>query len=168
MTNRFELFGLPLSSEKKGLDALALCPDFYLDFMTACPSQHLGPEKLHTIDVMKSAIRQACSIYRGRAQHTTSPQQSVELVERMQSTVAGLDPKEDGCHALVWAYFVAAAESTLPHHREFFINRLRNLFECTRFGSIPLALETLQIIWSAPSSAHWTDVVTRERPILIM
>ena len=165
---RFELFGLPLSSEQKGIEALDRCTDFYMDFMTACPVQHLASGQRERIGIMKDAIQQACDIYRRRALHMISPEQSIQLVERIQDTVADLDPKEDGGHTLVWACFVAAAESSLPQHRELFANRLRGLFECTRFGTIPIALETLELIWSAHGSSHWTDVVTRQRPLLIM
>lgn len=117
--------------------------------------------------VMKDAIRQACELYRNRAQHTTSRELSIESVERLRQTVCDLEPGVDGCHALVWAYFVAAAESILPEHRDFFSNRLRGLFEYTRFGTIPLALETLEYIWATQSSS-WTDIVTHQRPLLIM
>lgn len=117
---------------------------------------------------MKDAIRQACELYRNRALQSTSCELSIESVERLRQTVLGLEPSVDGCHALVWAYFVAAAESILPEHRDFFSSRLRSLFECTGFGSIPLALETLELIWATQSSSSWTEIVTHQRPILIM
>ncbi|UNI19374.1 hypothetical protein JDV02_005560 [Purpureocillium takamizusanense] len=167
-TRMFELFGLPLSSEQKGIEALGRCSEFYLDFMTAAPARDLGSRQRENIGIMKDAICKACDIYRRRALHIITAEQSIQLVSDLQETVAGLDPKEDGGHTLVWTYFVAAAESSLPQHRDFFVDRLKSLFECTRFGSIPIALETLDLIWSGHDSSHWTDVVTRQRPLLIM
>ncbi|KAL5354730.1 hypothetical protein ACLOAV_000819 [Pseudogymnoascus australis] len=177
-TRMFELFGFPLSSEEKGLKTLTRCPDYYLDFMLPCPSLRLNPAVYSHAMVMKDAIRQACQLYRNRAlQYTASmsvtskpcaTELSIESVERLRQTVLDLEPSVDGCHALVWTYFVAAAESVLPEHRDFFSNRLRVLFECTRFGSIPLALETLQHIWATQSSSCWIEIVTHQRPLLIM
>lgn len=167
-TRMFELFGFPLSSEKKGLKTLTKCPDYYLDFISSCPSLSLHPEQYSNGMIMKDAIRQACELYRNRALQSTSRELSIESVERLRQTVLGLEPSVDGCHALVWAYFVAAAESILPEHRDFFSSRLRSLFECTGFGSIPLALETLELIWATQSSSSWTEIVTHQRPILIM
>lgn len=118
---------------------------------------------------MKDAIRQACDIYRNRALRVATPESSIASVERLRQTIVDLAPKEEaGGHALVWACFVAAAESTLPEHREFFSNRLGTLFHCTEFGTIPLALETLQLVWASQATTSWTEIVTRQRPMLIM
>lgn len=118
--------------------------------------------------IMKEAIRQACEIYRSRASHEATRESSIEAVEKLRQTVIDLDPDVEGSHALVWAFFVASAESILPEHRDFFYNRLKGLFKCTRFGSIPLALQTLDYIWSKQDSTNWTEIVTHERQILIM
>lgn len=157
-----------MSSEEKGLKTLTRCPDYYLDFMLPCPSLRLDPALYSHAMVMKDAIRQACQLYRNRALQYTSCELSIESVERLRQTVLTLEPSVEGCHALVWTYFIAAAESVLPEHRDFFSNRLRGLFEYTRFGSIPLALETLQHIWATQSSSCWTEIVTHQRPLLIM
>ncbi|KAG8408549.1 hypothetical protein J3459_009810 [Metarhizium acridum] len=167
-TKMFQLFGFPLSSQMKGIETLTKSPDYYLDFMTSSPSLGSDPEQYANIQVMKDIIRQACYIYRNRASHEATRESSIEAVERLRQTVTHLDPNVEGRHALVWAFFVASAESILPEHRDFFYNRLRGLFECTRFGSIPLALQTLDYIWSKQDSTNWIDIVTHERPILIM
>lgn len=165
---RFELFGFPLCSTKKGLNALTRCPEYYLDFLTSAPLLRNDPERNALTLIMKDAIRQACYIYQNRALHATSRELSIKSVERLRQTVLDMVPSVDGCHALVWAYFLAAAESILPEHRAFFSNRLRGLFEYTRFGTIPLALKTLEYIWIAENSTPWTDIVAHQRPLLIM
>ncbi|KAM0512519.1 hypothetical protein ACHAPE_008842 [Trichoderma viride] len=167
-TRMFELFGFPLSSETKGLQMLSKRPDYYLDFMSSSPSLNQDPEQYANVSVMKEAIRQACALYRNRALHLITDEESIQSVERLRETVLDLDPSVDGSHALVWTYFVAAAESILPEHREFFSHRLQSLYSCTQFGTIPIAVQTLEHIWANQGSQRWTQVVTRHRPILIM
>ncbi|KAL7932846.1 hypothetical protein V8C35DRAFT_64824 [Trichoderma chlorosporum] len=167
-TRMFELFGFPLSSETKGLQILSKRPDYYLDFMSSYPSLGQDPEQYANVAVMKEAIRQACDLYRNRALRLISREDSIQSVERLRETVLDLDPSVDGCHALVWTYFVAAAESILPEHRSFFSNRLQSLYSCTEFGTIPIAVQSLEHIWANQDSQRWTEVVTRQRPILIM
>ncbi|KAM0258011.1 hypothetical protein ACHAQJ_004054 [Trichoderma viride] len=167
-TRMFELFGFPLSSETKGLQTLSKRPDYYLDFMSSYPSLNQDPEQYANVAVMKEAIRQACDLYRNRALHLISEEESIQSVERLRETVLDLEPSVDGCHALVWTYFVAAAESILPEHRDFFSRRLQSLYSCTEFGTIPIAVQSLEHIWANQGSQRWTEVVTRQRPILIM
>ncbi|KAL7893208.1 hypothetical protein HDV64DRAFT_156077 [Trichoderma sp. TUCIM 5745] len=167
-TRMFELFGFPLSSETKGLQMLSKRPDYYLGFMSSSPSLNQDPEQYANVSVMKEAIRQACDLYRNRALHLITDEESIQSVERLRETVLDLDPSVDGSHALVWTYFVAAAESILPEHREFFSHRLQSLYSCTHFGTIPIAVQTLEHIWANQGTQRWTQVVTRQRPILIM
>ncbi|TFB00183.1 hypothetical protein CCMA1212_007592 [Trichoderma ghanense] len=167
-TRMFELFGFPLSSETKGIQTLSKQPDYYLDFMSSYPSLSQDPQQYANVAVMKEAIKQACDLYRNRAMHLISQEESIQSVERLKETVIDLDPSVDGCHALVWTYFVAAAESILPEHRDFFSTRLQSLYSCTEFGTIPIAVQSLQHIWANQGSQRWTEVVTRQRPILIM
>ncbi|KAH0490889.1 hypothetical protein TgHK011_002336 [Trichoderma gracile] len=167
-TRMFELFGFPLSSESKGIQTLSKQPDYYLDFMSSYPSLSRDPQQYANVAVMKEAIKQACDLYRNRAMHLISREESIQSVERLKETVFDLDPSVDGCHALVWTYFVAAAESILPEHRAFFSTRLQSLYSCTEFGTIPIAVQSLQHIWANQDSQRWTEVVTRQRPILIM
>ena len=136
--------------------------------MTSYPLLTADPAQYSNVMTMKEIIRQACEIYRARASHQATRESSIKAVEQLRQTVLGLDLDLEGSHALVWAFFVASAESILPEHRDFFYTRLKGLFKCTRFGSIPLALETLNYIWSKQSSTDWTEVVTHERQILIM
>lgn len=140
-------------------------PDNYLSFMSYCPST---PTQQPNVASMTEAIRQACDIFQNRALKRTTSASSIASVERMRQTVIDMDASADGSHALVWPFFIAAAESSLPEHRDFFYNRLKELFSCTRFGSIPVALDTLQYIWRKADTTSWTDIVTKERQVLIM
>lgn len=136
--------------------------------MVSIPPLIEESEVYPTIVMIKDATRQACQIYRNRVQNTVTSDGSISSVENLRQILANIEPEAEGRHALVWTCFVAAAESVLPEHREFFYGRLKDLYQCTRFGSIPIALETLKHIWETDSSQHWIDVVTRQRPVLIM
>lgn len=162
---RFMLFGSPLSSPQKGLEIMLRRPPNYLSFMEYCPCT---PEQRPNIAIFSEVIRQACDIFQSRASNSVTPESSIASVERMRQTVKDMDPNADGSHALVWPFFIAAAESSLQEHRDFFSGRLKGLFSCTRFGSIPVALDTLTYIWSKSETTSWTDIVTRERQVLIM
>ncbi|OAA52129.1 Fungal transcriptional regulatory protein [Cordyceps fumosorosea ARSEF 2679] len=162
---RFEVFGTPLSHPEKALDILRRRSTDHLAFMSYCP---YTPEQRAFADTITEVMKQACRIFECRASKTVTPEASIASVERMRQIVTGMDLERDGSHALVWPFFVAAAESTLPAHREFFASRLERLFSNTRFGSIPVALNTLRYIWSKSATTSWTDVVARERQVLIM
>jgi hypothetical protein len=130
----------------------------------------LGPDSEHyaNMELMRSAIHDACGIYRRRAVSSLSQDESIHLIEQMRQKVIGLDCSTKGAHALVWTYFIAAAESTLPEHREFFSGRLKSLYQVTGFGSIPVALQALKTIWSMQGTRRWTEIVSTDTPILIM
>jgi hypothetical protein len=117
---------------------------------------------------MRSAIFDACSIYRRRAESSLSDDESIHLVEQLRQKVLNLDATTKGAHALVWTYFVAAAESILPEHREFFSSRLAGLYSVTSFGSIPVAVKALPTIWGMQGTRRWTEIVSSETPILII
>lgn len=163
----FQLFGFPLSDERKGLNILASPAEDYLDFMSY---PDLDPDSEHytNMELIRSAINDACKIYRRRAESSLSQDESIHLIEQMRQKVLGLDCSTKGAHALVWTYFIAAAESTLPEHREFFSGRLKSLYQVTGFGSIPVALQALKTIWSMQGTRRWTEIVSTDTPILIM
>ncbi|CAG1988200.1 unnamed protein product [Fusarium graminearum] len=162
----FQLFGVPLANESKGLQVLT-GPEAYLDFM-AYPELPPDSEHAPNIQIIRSAIFDACSIYRRRAESSLSDEESIHLVEQLRQKVLNLDASTKGVHALVWTYFVAAAESILPEHREFFSTRLAGLYSVTSFGSIPVAVKALTTIWGLQGTRRWTEIVSSETPILIM
>ncbi|KAH9203564.1 fungal-specific transcription factor domain-containing protein, partial [Leptodontidium sp. 2 PMI_412] len=165
-TRMFELFGFPLSEESKGKMVMRKDPDYYFDFITYSldPQSELD----QNIKGMKNAIRIACEIYRRRAESELPHNESIGLLEQLRQHVLTIEPNTDGAHALVWTYFVAAAESVLPSHREFYTDRLRALFARTKFRSIPRALKSLEKIWEMQGLRRWTQIVADESPILVM
>jgi hypothetical protein len=163
---RFQLFGVPLANESKGLEVLT-SPEAYLDFMSYAELPLDSEHYLH-IETIRSAIYAACGIYRRRAESSLSDDESIHLVEQLRQNVLDLDCETKGAHALVWTYFIAAAESIHPEHREFFSKRLADLYSVTNFGSIPEAVRALRTIWGMQSTKKWTEIISSETPVLIM
>lgn len=125
-------------------------------------------EVYKNIELMKNAIRTACEIYRRRAESSLPHNESIGLIEQLRLAVINIDHETEGSHALVWSYFIGAAESVLPSHRDFFTKRLRALFGRTKFRSIPGALYALEKIWAMQGFRRWTEVIVDENPILVM
>ncbi|KAJ3529327.1 hypothetical protein NM208_g9811 [Fusarium decemcellulare] len=163
----FQFFGFPLSDEKKGLQIFTGPADDYLKFMSY---PELEPESEHysSMELIRSAIHDATGIYRRRAESSLTQSESIHQVEQLRQKVLGFDNSTKGAHALVWTYFVAAAESILPEHRIFFSERLKDLYQYTGFGSIPVALQALKTIWAKQGTRRWTEIISSETPILIM
>jgi hypothetical protein len=132
----------------------------------------LPPGSAHqaNMQIMRGAIRDACTIYQRRALSSSSAteEDSISQVEWLRQRVLPLEAHTPGAHALVWTYFVAAAESVLPEHRLFFSSRLRDLHEFTGFGSIPAALAALDTIWAMQGVKRWTEIVSKDLPVLVM
>ncbi|KAM5349129.1 hypothetical protein ACJ41O_008952 [Fusarium nematophilum] len=120
------------------------------------------------METIRLAIHEACGIYRRRAESSLDQNESIHMVEQLRQRVLGLECDTKGAHALVWTYFIAAAESILPEHRVFFSERLRALYQVTGFGSIPVALNALQSIWAVQGTRRWTEMVSSDTPILII
>ncbi|KAI9166313.1 hypothetical protein HJFPF1_02412 [Paramyrothecium foliicola] len=166
-TTRFELFGAALTPEHKSLELLSGPLDSYLEFLSSTASP-LDTMRYTNMVLIRTAIQAACELCANRIRHSCSYVCPPDQLESLKQTILVLEPSVDGAHALVWSCFVAAAESVQPEYRAFFSERLGSLYECTRFGTIPMALETLKIIWAKQGKQKWTEFVTRERPILIM
>ncbi|KAH7017120.1 hypothetical protein EDB80DRAFT_565098, partial [Ilyonectria destructans] len=163
----FQLFGLPLSNEAKGVQLLTGPPDHYLEFMSY-PGLIPGSEDYNNIELIRSAIWDACGIYRRRVESSLSPDESIHLVEQLKQKVLWIDSNTKGAHALVWTYFIAAAESILPEHRAFFTQRLSALYKYTRFRSITAGLKALETVWAMQPIRRWTEIMISDTPILIM
>lgn len=147
---------------------LAQEPEHYLGFMTSNPSLNEEHKEYRNVIIMRDILRQACEIYKNRVTGTATRESSIESVEKLRQSALELSSENAGSHALVWPFFIAAAESIELDHRTFFFEQLGKLFPCTRFGTIPMALDTLTYIWASADSVSWVDIMTKQRPLLIM
>lgn len=128
----------------------------------------LDSQHYFNIETIRSAIYAACGIYRRRAESSLSDDESIHLVEQLRQKVLDLNCGTICAHALVWTYFIAAAETILPGHREFFSKSLADLYSVTNFGSIPEVVRELQTIWGMQSTKRWTEIISSETPVLMM
>lgn len=147
--------------EAQGIDALRLPLEKYLDWIHYdLPS---GSEDSNILLNLRMAFMKASHIYLGR---TSSDDDQWELLESLKQLVSQIDPEQVGSHALVWVCFMGAADSTDPEHRQFFMERLKQVFAKTRFHNILSAINSLPTIWSQNSS--WTRNLTLTAPTLVM
>lgn len=160
---RFEFLGQPLLGEAHGVQALRLPLDHYLDWTYYdLPSDSEHHKLLH---LSRMAFIKASQIYLGRV---TSTRDQWDLLEDLKQLVSQVDPEQMGSHALVWVCFIAAADSTDPEHRSFFVDRMNKVFKKTKFHNISAGMQSLPAIWSHQASGRWTRGLAKLAPSLIM
>ena len=117
------------------------------------------------------------SITAGRCMHTLTmhqnsallPEPAVNIIlDRLRTLVTPITKDTTGAHTLVWAYFIAAAESRTSAHRSFFSHRLGELYDIAKFGNIPVALATLEKIWALDPLRRWTREANLIVPVLVI
>jgi hypothetical protein len=111
------------------------------------------------------AFIKASQIYLGRV---SSTRDQWDLLEDLKQLVSQIDPDQMGSHALVWVCFIAAADSTDPEHRRFFVDRMNQVFSKTKFHNISAGMQSLPAIWSHQGSGRWTQNLAKLAPSLIM
>ncbi|KAJ5716934.1 hypothetical protein N7488_002580 [Penicillium malachiteum] len=163
-SHMFQYLGQPLLGEEKGVEALTLPLERYLDWTYYNLPE--DSENNHLLSLSRIAFIKASQIYLGRV---ASDRDQFELLESLRKTVMRIDPEQSGSHALVWVCFIAAADSTDPEHRRFFMDRMCKIFEKTKFNNIAAGIQSLPTIWSLQGSGRkWTRYLTQLAPTLIM
>jgi hypothetical protein len=165
-SGRFALFGFAMSHEAKGVQTVRNSLEPYLEFL----SYPLSSESQHykNVSSIRDAFRYACELYCRRIESGLPTGGSQDLLECIQHKVLSIDHTTEGAHALVWPYFVAAAESRSAEQREFFTSRLRALYGVTQFRSIPQAMKALPMIWERQEHQRWTEIMTSEAMVLVI
>lgn len=97
-----------------------------------------------------------------------SDQDQWKLLEDLKQLVSQIEPDQMGSHALVWVCFIAAADSTDPEHRKFFVDRMNKVFAKTKFQNIAAGMQSLPAIWSQRGSMRWTQNLTQIAQSLVM
>lgn len=161
---RFEFLGLPFLGEQQGVDLLRLPLEPLLDWIILNDLPQ-DSEHSHLLQVSKLAFIKASEIYLGRV---ASDQDQWERLESLKQLVAQIEPDQMGSHALVWVCFIAAADSTDPEHRRFFVDRMNQTFARTKFQNIAAGMQSLPAIWSQRGSARWTQNLMQLAPSLVM
>ena len=166
-TRMMTLFARPLLGEDSGTETLAFRPEAYFDFISNAAM--LYPQEAPHISLVQRFIRLACNLYLTRAMSNPPHASTVEALEALRRLSLRIQPSQPSHHTLVWAFFIAAAESSTGSHREFFTHRLREVFKRTGFRNIPTAISALETLWSVQDTARrWTEVLPEVMPVFII
>lgn len=165
-TRMMTLFAQPLLDETSGALALQQRSDLSMDFISNVAI--FLPELSKELEIYSAAINIACSLYITRASKNPPHSDTIPDVERLKSLCQPVSPSTPGHHTLVWVYFIAAAESSTLEHRQFFSDRLRQVYSCTGFHNIPIALDALQTIWRMQGARRWTSLLLEIMPVFII
>ncbi|EOD51321.1 putative c6 zinc finger domain protein [Neofusicoccum parvum UCRNP2] len=127
-----------------------------------------NPEHSSVIIRLIGLIEQARDIYVHRALNDLPSDTMKSMVDRFLGTAGDIPVSSPGGHSLVWAYFIVAAESSDPHHRKFFIRKLRELWTGTGFANTLTAIVELRRIWTIGSGQRWTYVLPSMAQTFVM
>lgn len=90
-------------------------------------------------------------------------------VEQIKQLVHPIGEDTSGMHALVWTYFIAGAASSDHMHREFFVERLHQVYNKTGMRNVLAAIHLLRnSVWSLPEDQNWSTSHTILNQVLIM
>lgn len=126
-----------------------------------------------TADLIRQGFTLACNIYIRCAAsadtvsrfHETIQAQSIH---QLIGIVSQVPPSARGAHALVWVCFVAGAASSDQAQRDFFVDRLEQVYERTQFRNIPAAIESLKNIWARGHGTRFTMCIPKLSNVLVM
>lgn len=155
-TQLLEFFTLPVLSETGGVRKL-LSASAPVEIDEAWPPS-LGLSQ----GIYDSAYLQARSIFILRAQSELTAfkdEHAIRLVASLYDLLVNVDAEAIGAHALVWPYFVAAAESTSLEHRAFFQQRLDHIWTTTRYRNVKVAMDALPKMWEQRGNQRWTKML---------
>ncbi|KIW35324.1 uncharacterized protein PV07_02026 [Cladophialophora immunda] len=116
--------------------------------------QHVSDSQdVYITSTVIEAVRRSYQIYLNRA-FLGGKSDSMAL-DYLQHLVSPISPNVPGGHALVWVYFIAAAESELPEHRAFFTGRLNDIYVATGCENITAGLSILEQMWDSQTGSGW-------------
>lgn len=163
-TSRFTMLGQPLLEEEGGVKFIQEAFDECTNWL---PCEELPPDcqDRRNVVLIRQCFAEACGIYLGRA--TTDHEQEM-AIERLARLLLQIDSDARGAHALVWVCFIAGAETNDQRHRDFFVTRMNETYQRTRFRNIPAAVQSLQRIWKRKSGRKWTSCLPELTRVLVM
>lgn len=158
------MLGQPLLEEEGGVKFIQEAFDECINWL---PCEELPPDcqDRRNVVLIRQCFAEACNIYLGRA--TTDHEQEM-AIERLIQLLLQIDSDARGAHALVWVCFIAGAETNDQQQREFFVARMNETYQRTRFRNIPAAVQSLQRIWMRKSGQKWTSCLPELTRVLVM
>jgi len=165
-TTRFLFMTPPLLGAIEPIEPWSTSEDLYFEFFGLSPAMERAHR--HNVAIIKEAFKLV---------HTLTMQQNNALLpdavvnttlNLLRTLIVPITKTTPGAHTLVWVYFIAAAESRTSGDRSFFSQRLGELYEIGRFGNIPVALATLDRIWTLDLRKRWTRETDIIVPVLVI
>jgi hypothetical protein len=156
----------PLLGATEPIEPWSASEDLYFEFFDLSPSIERSHHR--NVAIIKDAFKTV---------HTLTMQQNSALLpetavnstlDALRTLVAPLTKTMPGAHTLVWVFFIAAAESRTEGDRMLFSQRLGELYDIGRFGNIPVALDTLNRIWTLDPRQRWTRETNIVAPVLVI
>ncbi|PYH48081.1 Zn(II)2Cys6 transcription factor [Aspergillus saccharolyticus JOP 1030-1] len=160
-TDMFSFLGRSLLNKDEGLKALSNPVD---SGIWLPPNVHSDAQHGKTLSLARRSFTLGAQIYLLRL---TSDESSWHLREELRCLISQAHPTDPGAHGFVWPCFIAAADSTEPEHRAFFIHYMKAIHSNTLFANIPKAIDALPAIWES-QSRNWTESLSGISRILIM
>lgn len=117
---------------------------------------------MHVIE----AARCCYEIYTNSSSY--SRHEILSKISYIRQLVSEYDPSTFGGTSLVWVYFIAAAASDTLENRLFFSNRLRDIYDVTRFANIPAGVSMLDDLWQSYPGSAWNDVLPKCSTAFVM
>jgi hypothetical protein len=170
---------LPLLGEHDGVLAIRNSFQSWQNWLTC---EQFPPESEHhrIVDEIRLCFAGACDIYVRRATCDDSPSSSAHpqdpqdnslqssAIQALMARISRISPHDPGAHALVWPCFVAGAEASETHQRTFFVDYMNSIYARTKFRNIPLAVQSLENIWSSERGTRWTLCLPEISNVLVM
>lgn len=157
---RFQLLAVPLLGREIDVRATMKASESLMSFLSY---SHLpkGSEDRRVTDLIRQCFTAACNIYSRCAFNADARpifHNAVQMhaIQQLISVMTDIAPDARGAHALVWVCFIAGAASTDQSQRDFFVHRMVQVYMRTRFRNIPIAIQSLQKIWTRGHGDCWT------------
>jgi hypothetical protein len=167
LLDRFQLFTPPLLDLSQGCKPFENDLNFYFDFIFAQKCSD-DPSIAESTIIFQESIRRARNIYMRQALGNFQPGQIYHDIEQLRLLVMPIHSGSPCMHTLPWVYFIAAASSDDQEQRDFFAERLRQVYEKTRMNNIIVALERLEQIWLLQPNGEWARNPSLVNPVLII
>ena len=162
---------MPQLGEEVGILTIMKASDLLTRFLWV---PHLPEDSEDRIlaDRTRQCFISACDIYIRRATNpkydATTELLQKHAIARLVGLLQNIPTSFRGSHALVWACFIAGADTTDEAQRAFFIHRMWSTYERTGFRNIPLSIKSLENIWSRKNDERWTLCLPQLSNVLVM
>lgn len=158
------MLGQPFLEEEGGVRFIQQTFNGCTDWLS-CEELPPDCQDRRNVILIRQCFAEACNIYLGRA--TTDHEQDL-AIKRLIQLLSRIDSDAPTAHALVWVCFIAGAETNDPQQRDFFVARMNETYQRTRFRNIPAAVQSLQRIWMRKAGQKWTSCLPELTQVLVM